>query len=118
MTKNQEANNISKKKIESCPWHYFNNHDVDRFNFVFFQKIENMEQFRKNYALDWNEIIAEYLEVGIGDVPHFASQYVFAKALNARRTSERDEMQTMYLDIVDGINKLIKMGDLPISRMK
>lgn len=118
MIKSQIANKISKKNVESCPWHYFNNHDVDRFNFVLSQEIENMEQYRKNYSLDWNEIIEEYLEVGIGDVPHFASQYVFAKALNTRRTSERNEMQTMYLDIVDGINKLIKMGDLPISLLK
>jgi len=94
------------------------NYDVDRFSFVLSQKIENMDYYRKNYVLDWNEIIQEYLDVGIGDVPHFASQYVFAKALNARRTSEREEMQTMYLDIVAGINRMIEIGDLPTSAQK
>ena len=98
--------------------HYSINYDVDRFSFVLSKKIVDMGRFRKHYTLNWNEIISEYLEVGIGDVPHFASQYVFAKALNTRRTSEREEMQTMYLDIVAGINKMIEMGDLPLSVVK
>lgn len=92
------------------------NYDVDRFSFVFSREIERTAQLKKNYELDWEEIKVEYLERGIGDVPHFASQYVFAKALHARRTSEREEMQTMYLEIVAGVNKMIERGDLPLSK--
>lgn len=95
--------------------HYSINHDVDRFSFFLTEKIEDMDQYRKNYDLNWNEIVLEYLNVGIGDVPHFASQYVFAKALHARRTSEREEMQTMYLDIVAQVNKMIETGELPCA---
>ncbi|MFK7811093.1 MAG: hypothetical protein AB8B59_01280 [Maribacter sp.] len=109
------ANHYGSKDSIRSPNHYSINYDVDRFSFVLSQKIGDMGQFRKNYTLNWNEIITEYLEVGIGDVPHFASQYVFAKALNTRRTSEREEMQTMYLYIVAGVNKMIEMGDLPSS---
>lgn len=95
--------------------HYMLNYDVDRFSFMSTQKIDNMNELRKNYTLDWNEIIQEYINVGIGDVPHFASQYVFGKALNSGRTSERDEMQTMYLDIVARISQMIESGQLPKS---
>lgn len=95
--------------------HYKINYDVDRFSFFSTKKIENMDQFRKNYHLNWDEIVEEYLAVGIGDVPHFASQYVFAKALHARRTSERAEMQTMYLDIVARVNEMIEAGELPLA---
>lgn len=102
-----------KKNTEPGLRHYDINYDVDRFSFVVSHKIENMEQYRKKFSLEWDEIIAEYLEVGIGDVPHFASQYVFAKALHTRNTSEREEMQTMYLDIVARVNKMIEKGELP-----
>ncbi len=91
------------------------NYDVDRFSFVLTHKIKNFDIYRKNYDLNWDAIIAEYLEVGIGDVPHFASQYVFGKALHARRTSEREEMQTMYLEIVTRVNQLIEEGELPLA---
>lgn len=115
MKPQSEKHNNSKNSSTSDLSHYGINYDVGRFSFVLTQKIENMDQFRKNYALDWNRIIAEYLEVGICDVPHFASQYVFAKALHARRTSERQEMQTMYFDIVARVNKMIELGNLPSS---
>lgn len=95
--------------------HYEINYDIDRFSFIKAKKVSNMEAYRSNYTLDWKEITAEYLNVGIGNVPHFASQYVFAKALNAGRTSEREEMQTMYLDIITRICQLIEKGELPKS---
>lgn len=91
------------------------NFDVDRFSFLSTKEIIDPDSYRSNYVLNWSEIIEEYMLVGIGDVPHFASQYVFAQAMNNDRTSERKEMQTMYLDIVDHINQLIEKGDLPLS---
>lgn len=93
--------------------HYEINCEIDRFSFLETKKISNMDVYRSNYILDWEEITEEYLRVGIGNVPHFASQYVFAKALNAKRTSEREEMQTMYLDIISGVVELIASGVLP-----
>ncbi len=91
------------------------NYDIDRFGFQKTEKITNLDAYRSNYTLDWKEITAEYLNVGIGNVPHFASQYVFAKALNAGRTSEREEMQTMYLDIINRIIQMVESGELPKS---
>lgn len=106
---------ISKKSCKPYVSHYGINYDVDRFSFALTHKIDNFDAYRKNYNLDWDAIITEYLEVGIGDVPHFASQYVFGKALHARRTSEREEMQTMYLDIVTKVNQMIEQGKLPFA---
>lgn len=91
------------------------NYDVGRFSFILSKDIAAVELCEKNYILDWDEIFAEYLEVGIGDVPHFASQYVFAKALHDQRTAERAEMQTMYLEIVERVNTMIAKGELPDS---
>ena len=112
--KSEKHNSLNKNNDLSLD-HNDINYDVGRFSFVLSQEIEDLERFRNNYILDWSEIIAEYLEVGIGDVPHFASQYVFAKALHADRTSERAEMQAMYLEIVSHVNKLIEKGDLPAA---
>jgi len=92
--------------------HYEINYDVDRFSFIKTKKI-NMDDYRGNYVLDWKEICNEYVCVGIGNVPHFASQYVFAKALNSGRTSEREEMQTMYIEIITRVHEMIALGELP-----
>lgn len=93
--------------------HYEFNYEVELFSFVKTGKLINMDAYRDNYDLNWEEIISEYLNVGIGDLAHFASQYVFAKALINRRTSQREEMQTMYIDIITRINDMIKSGKLP-----
>lgn len=91
------------------------NYDVDRFSFIKTKKIIDFNHYRDNYNLNWEEITSEYLSVGIGNVPHFASQYVLAQALNNGRISEREEMQTKYIDIITRIKELIELGELPKS---
>lgn len=95
--------------------HYEINYEVERFSFIKTNKNIDFNEYRDNYNLDWEEITSEYLSVGIGNVPHFASQYVLAQALNNDRTSEREEMQTMYIDIITRIKELIESGELPKS---
>ncbi len=92
---------------------YATKYEIELYGFMKTENISDMDVYRANYVLEWNEIINEYLAVGIGDIPHFASQYVFAKALNNGLKTEREEMQTMYLDIVKGVNALVASGELP-----
>ncbi len=105
--------------------HYNINYDIDRFEFMslsdtFFEKVLNKVQDamtnyvgQKPYSLNWEEIIAEYIQVGQSDVPHFASQYVFAKFLLEGRSHEKKMMQEMYLEIVAVIISKIERGILP-----
>ena len=95
--------------------HYEMNYEVELFSFIKTKKNIDFNEYRDNYNLDWEEITSEYLSVGIDNVPHFASQYVLAQALNNDRTSEREEMQTMYIDIITRIKELIESGELPKS---
>lgn len=120
---------MKKKIYELTPTgrvkHYNINYDIERFSFVpetssLFEKVvdkvnDALNNFvgQKPYELNWEEITREYIEIGLGDVPHFASQYVFAKFLNQKRTKEKENMQAMYLEIVAVINKEIELGHLP-----
>lgn len=122
---------MSKKKIiyKLTPTgrikHYNINYDIERFSFVpetttLFEKVvdkvnDALNNFvgQKPYELNWEEITKEYINVGQSDVPHFASQYVFAKFLNERRSKEKENMQKMYLEIVAVINAGIELGNLP-----
>jgi hypothetical protein len=105
--------------------HYNVNYDVDRFSFVpettsLFEKVvekvnDALNNFvgQRPYEMNWEEITTEYVKIGQSDVPNFASQYVFAKFLNEKRSSEKENMQLMYLEIVAVINKEIELGHLP-----
>jgi hypothetical protein len=109
--------------------HYYINYDVNRFSFTkqtssLFEKVidkvnDALNDFvgQKPFELNWDEINNEYIKIGQSDVPHFASQYVFAKFLKKRRTEEKENMQAMYLEIVAVINKEIELGNLP-SKVK
>jgi hypothetical protein len=110
-----KSKDISKEDYRLNVYKLHINYDVDRFSFMLKGEIYDSDTYRKRYDLDWEAIIIEYLQVGIGDVPHFASQYVFGKALHERRTAEREEMQTMYLEIVAVINQMIEDGKLPLT---
>lgn len=101
------------------------NYDIERFSFVtpqssLFEKmtdkvnaILNGIRGSRPYELEWADIIESYLELGVGDVPHFASQYVFGNFLVQRRSHEKENMQAMYIEIVDGLNEEIEKGRLP-----
>jgi len=103
------------------------NYDVERFCFIpettsLFEKVidkvnHTLNNFvgQKPYELNWEKITEEYTEVGQSDVPHFASQYVFAKFLNEGRAEQKENMQKMYLEIVAVINARIESGDLPTT---
>ncbi|MEO1012976.1 MAG: hypothetical protein AAFX53_16880 [Bacteroidota bacterium] len=65
------------------------------------------------YVVDWEDVFANYMDWGIGDVPHFASQYVFSGFLLKGRAHEKGNMQAMYLELVDRINGMIETGELP-----
>lgn len=105
--------------------HYNINYDVDRFSFMpetssLFEKVVDkvnnaLNNFvgQRPYELNWEEITKEYISIGQSDVPNFASQYVFAKFLNERRSDEKENMQLMYLEIVAVVNKEIELGHLP-----
>lgn len=120
---------MKKKVYELTPTgrikHYNINYDVERFSFIpettsLFEKIidkvnDALNNFvgQKPYELNWEEITEQYIRIGQKDVPHFASQYVFAKFMNKKRLGEKENMQTMYLEIVAVINKEIELGNLP-----
>ena len=105
--------------------HYNINYDVERFSFVstpssLFEKVlekvnDTLNNFvgQKPYELCWGEITSEYIAFGQNDIPHFASQYVFAKFLNEGRANEKENMQAMYLEIVAVLNKEVERGILP-----
>ena len=107
--------------------HYNINYDIDRFNFAelpssLFEKVldkvnDALNNFvgQKPYELNWVDITNQYLEIGQSDVPHFASEYVFAKFLNEGRSSDKENMQAMYLEIVAVIVKEIERGKLPTN---
>lgn len=105
--------------------HYNINYDIGRFSFVtetnsLFEKVVDKVNSALNnfvgqrpYELNWEEITEQYIAIGQGDIPHFASQYVFAKFLSQHRSSEKEAMQVMYLEIVAVVNKEVELGILP-----
>lgn len=122
---------MKKKVYELTPSgrikHYHKNYDVERFSFVtetssLFEKViekvnDALNNFvgQKPYELNWEEITHEYISNGQSDVPHFASQFVFSKFLNEGRSSEKVNMQEMYLEIVAVIITEIELGNLPTT---
>lgn len=104
---------------------YNKNYDIARFSFLP-KGSEIIEEFRKDatkfyldlvgtpsYELDFDALEKQYLEFGIGDVPHFVSQYVFAWFLIRKRANEYENKERMYLQGVYYINEKIENGDLP-----
>lgn len=69
-----------------------------------------------DFELDWGDIIQEYLKCGVGDVPHFATQYVFADFQMRKRAHEKEFMEAVYIRITDGLNEEIEKGYLPGSK--
>lgn len=104
------------------------NYDVERFSFLsedsslFEVAVDKVNSIlngivgAKEYEIDWDDVIDEFLEMGVGDVPHFAHQYVFSRFLIKGRSKEKETMQKMYLEIVDSINEEIEKGNLPASK--
>lgn len=101
------------------------NHDVERFTFLN-KKSSLFERMRdktneilngmigtKPYEIDWKDVLEGYKERGVGGVPHYASQYVFAYFMIFRDPNDKAGMQAMYLEIVESINAEIEQGNLP-----
>lgn len=104
---------------------YNPNYDVERFSFItkehslFERMVDKVNSIlndmvgRRPYEIDWQVVVDGYKERGVGDVPHYASQYVFGYFLLEKRASEKENMQAMYLEIVNSINGEIEKGTLP-----
>ena len=100
------------------------NYDIERFTFIpretnVLDKVVNalnklLSDFAgvRPYTLDWDEIIAQYKERNMQDVPHFSSQYVVAQYLFKKGGGPMEEKQMMYLEIVNRLNELIEKGEL------
>lgn len=119
---------------------YNRNLDVERFTFLskenkFFElmtakvnSLLNAMVSEKEYTIDWKMVVDEYMERGVGDVPHFANQYVLSRyVINAEErqkmkeqglkfvTPKKEVLQAIYLEIVNAINGEIDKENLPGS---
>ena len=68
---------------------------------------------QKEYEIDWEDVVKEYLKYGIGDVPHFAYQFVFSRTLISKTKVSNEHKEAMYLEIINSINGELKKGTLP-----
>jgi len=116
------------------------NLDTERFSFLskessFFEQmtrkvnsILNGMVAEKEYSIDWKKVVDEYLERGVGDVPHFANQFVlnnYVLNVEGRKkmkeqnleyvTPKKEILQAIYLEIINSINGEIDKGNLPGS---
>lgn len=57
----------------------------------------------KPYKLDWNHVLSEYDNLGVGDVAEFASGYAFGWHAMNGKLSDDTSKHAMYLEIIDGI---------------
>ncbi|MGF1560048.1 MAG: hypothetical protein ACFCUL_13240 [Flavobacteriaceae bacterium] len=121
--------NMKKSAYETTPsgriLKYNVNYDTARFTFLpqregsLFRKMlfkvnAILNDFKgTDFELDWGDIVQEYLKCGVGDVPHFAAQYVFADFQLRRRAHEKEVMEAIYIRITEGLNEEIEKGYLP-----
>ncbi|MEL7270190.1 MAG: hypothetical protein AAGL34_11495 [Bacteroidota bacterium] len=103
------------------------NLDTDRFSFLSkdntaFEKMSakvnsllNSMVLKKEHQIDWSEVVDEYKKRGIGDVPHFASQYVQGKYMLTGKEKRGEVLEAIYLEITRSINQEIKEGNLPAN---
>lgn len=104
---------------------YNQNLDTDRFSFLskehstfekMFAKVNsllNSMVLKKEHQIDWNEVVEQYTKAGVGDVPHFASQYVQSRYKLTGKEKRPEVLEAMYLEIARSINQEIKEGNLP-----
>ncbi len=57
----------------------------------------------KPYILNWEDVLAQYDELGVGDVAEFSSGYTFGWHAKNRKLDDDASKQAMYLEIIDGI---------------
>lgn len=57
----------------------------------------------KPYILDWEHVLSEYDQLGVGDVCEFAASYSFGWHAMNLKLKDNDSKQEMYNDIIDGI---------------
>jgi len=119
--KNEVYNLDSKGRIIN----YNINIDTDRFSFLskessFFEQMTDKVNSilygmisPKEYDIDWKNVVKDYLQHGVGDVPHFAFQYVFERSLVSKLNLSNEQKEAMYLEIVDSVNGELKKGTLP-----
>ncbi|MEO1485699.1 MAG: hypothetical protein AAFU57_08130 [Bacteroidota bacterium] len=109
---------------------YDQNLDTGRFSFLSeehtaFEKMVakvnsllNSMVLKKEHQIDWTDVVDQYKARGIGDVPHFASQYVQSKYLLTGKEKRSEVLEAMYLEITRSINQEIKEGNLPSRSSK
>ncbi len=60
----------------------------------------------KPYILDWDHLLREYDNNGVGDVCEFANSYSFAwHSMNGKLDNDASK-EAMYLEIIEGIVKM------------
>lgn len=103
------------------------NNDTERFSFLSKEhstfdgmaakvnSLLNSLVLKKEHQINWQEVVEEYKSRGVGDVPHFASQYIQAKYLLLGLEKRGEILEAMYLEIVRSINGEIEKGNLPKS---
>jgi hypothetical protein len=57
----------------------------------------------KPYVLDWDHVLSEYDQLGMGDVCEFAASYSFGWHAMNLKLKDNASKQSMYNDIIDGI---------------
>lgn len=57
----------------------------------------------KPYALDWDHVLSEYDQIGVGDVCEFAASYSFGWHAMNGKLKDKASKEAMYMEIIDGI---------------
>lgn len=65
----------------------------------------------KLYVIDFNDLVKEYRELGLGDIDEFCSSYVFARHIGQPNDSP-ESREAMYLEVKDFLYDLKNNGHL------
>ena len=57
----------------------------------------------KPYIIDWDEVLKDYDQKGVGDVCEFACSYTFGWHAKNGKLEDDASKHAMYLEIIDGI---------------
>ncbi len=65
----------------------------------------------KLYVIDYNDLVEEYHQLGLGDIDEFCSNYVFSRHLGRPHDSP-ESREAMYLEVRDFLWDLKENGHL------